>query len=243
MVTAMAKFESSQDKAVRLLNAQLKELQTVRDLSGADPAFTAWFDTTASILKRFLSPTAPYLERFVEIPFVSQIGNQRPIFAAGCRTADATIRAALREIQEFGVHIGRDEPVGKDRTGGVHQTFHGPVTIQTQAIATDNAIQRINHAGDMGGDFGAMLKDIAAIYQQSEELRGREIKEGLAAIEGLASEAQKDPRQRNWKSMIESGEKVLDISAKASDLAQKLAPYTLTIIGMVKKAKHMLGLT
>jgi hypothetical protein len=57
-------------------------------------------------------------------------------------------------------------------SGGVHQTFHGPVAIQTQAIATDNAIQNIGHLGSEG----ASLAEIASLLQQSMELKGREVR-------------------------------------------------------------------
>jgi len=242
----MTESESGQDKAIRLLNKQLKELQTVRGLSADDPAFTAWQDTTTSLLKRFLSPTSPHVERFVDIPFLSQIwpappGHELGMFAAGCKTADATIRAVLGEIEEFGVHIGRDEPrlAGKSRSGGMKQTFHGPVTIQNQAIATDSAIQNIGH---MGEKTGSSLKEIADLLQKSEDLTPRQVKEGLAKIESLAVEVRKPEAKRDWKTVLDCSQTVLAIADKAMDLAQKMGPHTQTIIGLVHSAKHALGL-
>src|ERR1700722_17192654 len=145
----MAQFESGQDKAVRLLNERLKELQGLRGLSGDHPDFKAWLDTTTSHLERFLAPTSPFLERFRDISFISQIyparaGHDHSMFVAGCNTADATIRAVLREIEEFGVHIGRAKtnPPAKGRGNGMQQNFYGSVTFHSQAIATDSAIQR-----------------------------------------------------------------------------------------------------
>jgi hypothetical protein len=119
----------------------------------------------------------------------------------------------------------------------VHQNFYGSVEIRNQAIATDNAIQRIGQMGDMG----ASLKEIAELFQQREGLTKREVKEGLAEIEGLASEIQKPPDRRDWRSMLEGGEKVVAIAGKATDLTHKLAPHMHSIVGLVEKAKHMLG--
>jgi hypothetical protein len=119
---------------------------------------------------------------------------------------------------------------------GVSQTFHGPVTIQSQAIATDNAIQNI---GQMG-DIGASLKEVARLFQESMELTGRQIQEGLAGIEGLASEVKKPEDRRNSKSILDYGEKVLGIAGKATDLASKLAAYTPHIATLVEHARHLL---
>jgi len=156
--------ETDDAKAIRLLNEQLKELESVRGLNGEDPNFKAWQDTTTSLLKRFLPPTSPHLERFVDIAFISQIypappGHEHGMFVAGCKTAEATIKAVLKYIEEFGVHVEQARPGaggrGKGRSGtvshgGVQQNFYGSVEIRNQAIATDNAIQRIGQMGDMG---------------------------------------------------------------------------------------------
>ena len=241
----MTTSETGQEKATRLLKEQLKELPSVCSLNGEDPAFTAWLDTTTSILKRFLSPTSPHLTRFVDIPFLSQIypappGHEQRMFAAGCQTANATIRAVLREIEEFGVHIGqaKPEPVA-GRRGSMQQNFYGNVTFQNQAIATDNAIQKIGHMGDT---TGASLKELADLFKQSEELTRREAREGLAGIEALAIEVQKREEKRNWKSVLECGRAVLAIADKATDLAPKLAPYTPHLVTLVEQAKHFLKL-
>jgi hypothetical protein len=242
----MTTGESGQEKAVRLLNEQLEELQSVRGLNGLDSTFTAWFDTTTSLLKRFLSPTSPHLERFVDISFVAQIypappGFERGIFVDGCKTADATIRAVLREIEEFGIHIGQAKPEGprKGASGGMQQNFYGSVTFQNQAVATDNAIQKIGHMGDT---TGASLREIADVFKQSEDLTRREAKEGLARIETLAVEVQKPAQKRNWKLVLECGQAVLAIADKATDLAHKLAPYTPHIVTLVEQARHFLKL-
>jgi len=111
------------------------------------------------------------------------------------------------------------------------------VTIQNQAIATDNAIQKI---GNMGDTIGASLKEIAEVFKQSEELSKREIKEGLAGIEALAVEIQKPEAKRNWKSVLDYGQLVLSIGDKATDLANKLVRYSPHITTLMEQAKHWL---
>jgi hypothetical protein len=78
----------------------------------------------------------------------------------------------------------------------VQQNFLGNVTIQNQAIATDSAIQNVEHMGDA---TGSSLREIAEVFKQSDELKRREVGEGLAGIEVLASEIQKPEPKRNWK--------------------------------------------
>lgn len=195
-------------KAIDLLNEQLKELESVRGLNGEDPIFTAWHDTTMSLLKRFLPPTSPHLARFVDIGFTTYIypappGHDHRLFVDGCRTAETTLRAVVREIENFGVHVeGSATKSAAASQGGVHQTFHGPVTIQSQAIATDNAIQKI---GQVGNTIGSSLKEIADLFQQSQDLTKRQVKDGLAGIEALAFEVQKPEEKRNWKSVLDCG--------------------------------------
>ncbi len=143
----------------------------------------------------------------------------------------------METIRNFGVYF--DEP-RKKRTmsGGVQQNFHGPVTIQTQAIATDNAIQSISHIGNEG----ISLKEIAALLQESMELKGREVQDGLRAVEEIASEIPKAPEKRNWKSVLDSGEKLLSIAGKATDLTTKLAPHLPQIALLIHQARSTLGL-
>jgi len=158
-------------------------------------------------------------------------------FQQDCAIAEGCIRGAMETIRNFGVYF--DEP-RKKRTmsGGVQQNFHGPVTIQTQAIATDNAIQSISHIGNEG----ISLKEIAALLQESMELKGREVQDGLRAVEEIASEIPKAPEKRNWKSVLDSGEKLLSIAGKATDLTTKLAPHLPQIALLIHQARSTLGL-
>jgi hypothetical protein len=244
-------------QAVRLLNEQLKELESVRGLNYKDPTFLGWRDTTTSLLQKFLPPDSPHLARFKNLAFTSRVSRRQPWgspprppgyispqnqehYRAECRTAEATIRAALKHIEEFGVHTEQHatQPDTKKHGGGVQQNFYGNVTIQNQAIATDNAIQKIGHLGDT---TGADLKAIADLLMQSQDLTPRQVNDGLAGIEVVASEVQKPKAQWNWKSIFDYGQRVLSLTEKATDLAHKLAPHKETIVALVQSAKHTLG--
>lgn len=246
--------ESPEQKAVRLLNRQLEELQTVRALNYRDPAFKAWRDTTRSVLDRFLGPDSHHTTRFLGARFfgsmtIARFGEPMPqnfiskedadAFQNACETTDASLRAAIRHVQDFGVYEQQAKPAstrrGRGRSGGVSQNFYGPTTFHSQAIATDGAIQKIGHMGDK---TGASLKEIADLLQRSEDLTPRQVKEGLANIETLAVEVQKPEDKRNWKSILDCGQAVLDIADKAVDLGKKLAPYTPAILTLVDQAKH-----
>ena len=252
-----AKEDMDKIKAIGLVNRQLEELKTVRALNHKDAKFKVWRDETLGVLKRVLSPDSPNLARFQGLGFAGPLvlttdrwsaepqlpdNSISPQDAAqyreSCETAERSLQAAIREIEDFGIYPepGMEAGTGKDRSGGVHQTFHGPVTIQNQAIATDNAIQRIGHMGNEGSS----LKEIASLFQESMELRGRQVQEGLAGIEVLASEVEKSEKERNWKAILDNGGKVLDIAGKATDLVSKLAPYTPHIVALVEQARHFI---
>jgi hypothetical protein len=249
-----SRLESDDGQAIRLLNEQLTELETVRGLSPRDPQFKAWRAQTRSYLERFLPHGSPHLSTFPSdfhriapatgAPWGSpKATRQRELdqehFLASCETAKATIKAAVKHIEEFGVHFQQpaSQPKGAAQ-GGVLQNFYGSVTIQHQAIATDNAIQKIDHMGDT---TGASLKEVSLLLQQSEELKLREVREGLAGIEGLAVEVRKPEAKRNWKSILNYGQVILAVADKATDVAHKLAPYLPAVADLVHNAKLALG--
>ena len=249
--------EDAQQKAIRLLNRQLEELQTIRTLnSSRNPKFKAWRDTTRGVLERFLGKENHHTSRFAGTYFFTMVIDTNPFagappgyvspedmmeFQRGCATAEETLKAAIREIEDFGVYEEQPKPAparkGRSGSGGVNQTFHGPVSIQTLAIAADNAIQKIEHIGDK---TGASLKEISDLLQQSEDLTPREVKEGLAHIEAVAVEVQKPEAKRDWKAILERGEAIVSLTNKATDLAAKLAPYTPAIITLIDQAKHLI---
>ncbi|MGA9798587.1 MAG: hypothetical protein WBQ68_06240 [Terriglobales bacterium] len=247
--------ETPQQKAMRLLNRQLEELQTVRALNYNDPKFKAWRDTTHGVLERFLGKQNHHTLRFVGTHFTSIVirtvgwrqlrpppgyvsPEDRMQFDEGCATAEETLKAAIREVEDYGVHEDKPAPIRKGRGGnggGLTQTFNAPVSIHNQAIATGKAIQQIEHMGD---NTGSSLKEIADLLQQSEELSPREVKEGLAHIEAVAVEVQKPEAKRDWKTILQRGEAIVSLTNKATDLAVKLAQYMPAIFTLMEQAKH-----
>jgi hypothetical protein len=140
-------------------------------------------------------------------------------------------------VEDFGIY---EEPAkvmhgGQGKSSGV--SFNGPVSVQNLAIAAGSALQKIKH---LGTEAGASLQEIASLLPQSEELTPRQMKEGLAHIEAVAAEEEKPEDKRNWKSLVERGTAILELAGKATDVSQKLAPYTSAIKALVDKAKHYL---
>ncbi len=234
----------------------------MKGLSYKDPQFKTWKDTTKAYLERFLPRDSPHLVRFRGLVFMSRNIQTTPWgaplrppgyispddkhhFAEDCQTAEATIRAALKYIENFGTGLEHEDSPGARRRratgatsrGGVRQNFYAPVSIGQQAIATDSAVQKIDQMGDT---ISSSLKEISDLFPQSEDLTPRQVKNGLSKIETLAVEVQKPEDKRNWKSVLDCGQAVLDIADKATDLAQKLAPYTPAIVVLMDKAKHLM---
>ena len=248
--------ESPKQQAIRLLKRQLEVLRTnIRSLNDNNPDFKAWRDTTRGILERFLGPESHHTKRFRDTRFYgpSYVQSDYPgarripdsviskehseAFQKGCETAEASLKAAIDEVAEFGVYAGETTLVAtgrsRGRSGGV--SFHAPVTVENLAIAADSAVQKIGHMGNLTGNS---LMEIAGLLQQSEELSRRQVKEGLAGIEGLAEEVRKPEPKRNWKAVLAYGQAVLEIAGKATDLAQKLAPYTPAVVALMDNARH-----
>jgi hypothetical protein len=253
-------MEPLDQKAVRLLNEQLKGLESVRGLNYKDPAFKAWRVQTMSYLELFLPPSSAYMYSFENLSFARR-SFRRPAwgsrpkppgyvsredqyhFAEDCKTAEGTIKAVVKHIEEFGVSghgLGRpvDNVRGGANHGGVHQTFNASVSLN-QAIAADSATQNVGHLGDAMA-MGASLEEIRGLFEQSQNLTQGQVREGLVAVDALSLQIQKPEHQRNWKSVLDYGQAVLTLADKATDLAHKLAPYLPAVITLVQNAKHAL---
>jgi hypothetical protein len=248
--------ESPEAKAIRLLNRQLGELQqTIRSLNNTDnPRFKAWRDTTRGVIERFLGKENHHTMRFVSTRFFTMTtigyGEYAPppgyvspedlrAYQEGSATAEQTLKAAIQEIEDFGVHVEEPKPStgkGRSRSGGISQNFHGPTQIN-QAIATDSAVQRI---GRVGNQTGADLKELSNLIQQSQDLSPNQVRQAVADVEALAVEVEKPEEKRNWKAVLDTSQKILDVAAKAADLAAKLAPYTPTVVALVENARHFI---
>lgn len=250
--------ESPEQKAIRLLNRQLEELKTVRSMNHKRAEFKAWHDTTTSILERFLGSDSEHTTRFQMTRFSGApriqrwrarplppdyVSNEdRTMFQRGCETVEVTLKAAIRSIEDFGVHAEQPKPAparrGKDRNGGgVTQTFNAPVSIHNLAIAADHAKQKI---GNMGDETSVSLREIATLLPQSMDLTPSQVQEALKGIEVLGTETQKPPQRRDWKSILNYGSSVLAIADKAADLGHKLAQYTPQIVALIEAAKQHL---
>jgi hypothetical protein len=249
--------ESTKQKAIRLLTRQLKEVGThicgLNDDQHHD--FKAWRDTTREVLERYLGKESHHTTRFRDTRFHGpsylrsdypgvpqgpsrrEIGEQVQAFQKGCATASATLLAAIKHVDDFGVY---EEPAkavpakGRGATGGVH--FNAPLNVQNLAIAADSAIQKI---GSMGDQTNVSLKEIATLLPQSLDLTPRQVQDALKGIEVLGAETQKPAEKRDWKLILTYGQLVMETVGKASDLARKLAPYTPHIVALIEAAKHI----
>jgi hypothetical protein len=250
--------ETPEERAIRLLSIQLKEIGThicgLNDDQHHD--FKAWRDTTRGYLERFLGKENHHTTRFrdtrfhgptylrSDYPGVPQGPSQREVqeqaqaFQKGCATATATLQAAIKEIQEFGPHVEQPQPVpagGRRGTGGgVTQTFINAHV--NQAIATDGATQLVERVGD---EIGSSLKEIGELLKQSDSITARQLNEALQGIQALTVETQKPAEKRDWKSILTYGQLVMETVGKASDLAHKLAAYTPHIVALIEAAKHV----
>jgi hypothetical protein len=248
--------ESPEGKAVRLLKRQLAVLQeTIRSLDSTyNPKFTAWRDTTRGMLERFLGKDSHHAKSFSNTIFCGvpvirtgpggQLVLERSVtpedirlFHEGCKAVEETLKAAIDEVVEFGVHTGRAEPasIRSGRTGhGVSQTFNASVSMN-QAIATDHATQ---YAGQIGNTVGSSLKAIAALLSESDHLTRHEVRQGVADTEALEVEAEKPEAKRNWKAVLDSGQRILELAGKAVDLGTKIGPYLPAVVSLVERATH-----
>ncbi len=244
--------ESPEAKAIRLLNRQLGQLQTVRGYDDDHPEFTAWRDATREILQKFLGKDSQFTTTFNGARFYGPSYmesdfpgvRRRPedfqkrihaeAFQKGCAKVDATIRAAIRHVEDFGVHVEESKQTerGRGRGGAINQNFHGPTHVN-QAIATDSAVQKI---GRVGNQTGADLKDLSNLLQQSQDLSPNQVRQAVADIEALAVEVEKPEEKRNWKAVLDTGQKILDVAGKATDLAGKLGPYIATVVALIEAA-------
>lgn len=243
---------------IDLLNTQLTALLIVRNYDFRHPDFITWKDSTMNLFQRLLPPDSAHLIRFRDLRFRGPVQAARRLpynyrgplpapsnaitaadkeaFQSACAIAEGCIKGAIEDVRHFGVHSAVPDKKPRLSAGGVQQTFHAPVTIQSQVIATDNAIQNI---GQVGGS-ATSLKEIAAVLNDSLELTGRERLDGLKAIEVIASESAKPDASRNWKSVLDNGQILMTIAGKASDMASKLAPHLPAISHWIHEATKRL---
>jgi hypothetical protein len=162
-------------------------------------------------------------------------------FRSSCETAEALLSAAIRHIEDIGVYEeeARSSGRGKSRgrTGALSQHFSATTMHVNQAVATDSAVQRIGRIGDK---TGVDLKEIAGLLQQSQDLSPNQARQVVADVEALAVEVEKPEEKRNWKAVLEYGQRVLDLAGKAVDVGTKLAPHLPSVVALMESAKHFL---
>jgi len=254
--------------AIALFKEQLFELGVVRQLSSDDPKFKSWRDTTNAYFQKFLRDSPhfktftllTFTGRFQVRPYggysAATFGfiteEQSEKFNRDCAQAEESIKAAIKQLEIFGVDSDLEdlEPFTESDTtveaeyprasdaARVQQTFHGPVVIHHQAIATDQAIQTIERMGDASGES---FKQIAALLNESLELTGRQKLEGLKAIEDLAKAEQTPEEKKDWKSTLVVWQALAAIAEKATDVTAKLGPHMHNIYKMIEAGLKSLG--
>jgi hypothetical protein len=241
--------------AIRLFVEQLTKLQYVRQFDSKNAQFVGWRDTTTSLFQRFLPPDSPHFVTFRELKFRAQMAvrrlpfshrglvrrtsispQDRERFESDCAIAEGCIKAALDEIREFGVSMGKAE-LTRPNGGVMHQNFNATVTIQNQAIAAGGAIQHVSQHNQSEESLRALL----ALLQESEELKKRELNEAQLAFETVSKEMQKPEPSRNWRNTLDGAKKVLEIANLATDVGTKLVPYLPAIYSLVEHAKSSIS--
>jgi hypothetical protein len=242
--------ESPTEKALRLLKEQLDELLTVGTLNHKDAKFKSWRDTTAKTLVAFLGPKSRYSTRFSSIAFSGAVStrpwssrspdyvSQQDMFAfrRGCELAELALRAAIQAIQDTGLPESEPARTAGDGSAQVSQNSQASASTEKQV----NAIGGTKKGEQIPEGAVRCLEQIASILEQSEELTRRELKEAQAHVEAIALEVQKTEGTRDWKLLLERGQSLLDLAAKATDKAKLLALHTSVIRSMIDHAKEAL---
>jgi hypothetical protein len=215
-------------------------------------------------LARRLGLLRPYIERFggQTVLRVPAIGVEWDAYDSAVSNDVAqrkgpSIEAILSQIQQIlgrldGL-VGEDDMEGKNRTprgpaprvgsyvgGGVQQVFHGPVTIHSQQIAAaEQAVQSLSQT-DPG--IGSDLAAIARLLQQSEDLRRRDVREALKAIEALSHELEQKVQDRKWQSILDYAAKLTTVAKAATDVYALITPHLAGVERLVSQAGAFLKL-
>lgn len=234
--------------AVTLLEQQIVRAQALN--SSNDRGFSAWRNTTIELLTRFLGSGNLHVKslrdtHFVDLSLVFTAGRNSSnwsqgaslTFRRGIANAIEYVKAGIEQIQTFGITPTEIEAHAKPKSqgGGIHHNYHGPVTIQTQANAADNAIQNISQSTEIKND----LRAVREILSETMEITGKQYAEALKAIEEIASESKKPETKRAWKAMASWVGTLVKITALATDVGAKLGPHMAGIVHYVETGfKH-----
>ena len=244
--------ETDQEKAIRLLRQQIDRINTIPDF--LDGRMLGWFDTTKNLLTKFLGRESNTVKMFDHVSWAPKtkqtltsdyeiaqgsIGDAkkraRDVFNIARGQVIQLLNSGIEHISEFGIATSGPPENRSPQTGSVYNTYHGAVTIQNQANATNKAIQ---HAV-LNGSGGHDLTEITKLLQESMQLTRYEVRDGLKAVEDIAAELSKTEAKRDSKTILERGNLLLSITTKMVELKDKLAPHLPTLTLLVDQAaKH-----
>jgi hypothetical protein len=226
-------------EAIGALKRQLEQLVEVSKRGPDDPGFKSWRMMTAEVLKHY-TPNTPYRLKFINLAFtVARMYHPvdpHEVFEKACQDAKAILETAIQHIERLGLSDVGNKPGPAASSGGLH--FHGPVTIGNQAIASGNAVQNVSQTANI--QINA-LSEIKTLLKQSEELKGKEVRESKEGIDNLTVELAKPECARNWKEIATWTSLVLATADKATDVYNKIAPHLPHIVQLLDHAKRFLG--
>ncbi len=245
--------ETDQEKAIRLLRQQIDRINTIPGF--LDDRMVRWFDTTKNLLTKFLGRESNTVKMFDHVSWAPKTKqtlasdhqaaqgsiedakkHAREVFNVARGQVIQLLNSAIEQISEFGI-LSSDQPENRPpQTGSVYNTYHGAVTIQNQANATNKAIQ---HAA-LNGTSGHDLTEITKLLQESMQLTRYEVRDGLKAVEDIVAELTKTETKRDSKTILERGNLLLSITTKMVELKGKLAPHLPALTSLVDQAaKHL----
>lgn len=238
------KLSVAAQQALELFERQVEQLAALRNGDGKNPSFIRWRDTTTGLFKRF-GADSPHFARYKLLKFrlVGDLrfaaGRNRPRsaeqererFGRSCDISRECIMGIITEIEHFDLpspSVG-ETPTKKDKVG-VHQEFHGPVTINAQQIATEHAVQSLTQTNNK---LAESFKQITTLLEESENLTRRDQREALEAIQSLSEQMQRKEHEGKSQAILQNGQKLLGIMDKAIDVGKKLAPYVAMVRGLL----------
>jgi len=243
------KLSPAAQKALEGFERQLERLHRLAaDFNPDDLEFIAWRDTTVGLFDRLLAQS-PHASRFRQIRFRPSVSDELTadeispdnMFQRALGAAEQCLLSAIEEIEDFDITVAASGKAEERsiRPGSIQQIFHGPVTIHAQQLAAaEKAVQKLRQTNtDLSRTFGS----IAQLLGESQELKGREIREGFEAIEVLSSEMQKAEQNRNWQRILDYAHKLLGVVNSATDIVAKVAPYVPSLSGLIDQAKRLVS--
>ena len=76
---------------------------------------------------------------------------------------------------------------------------------------------------------GMQKPPLPTMEHERQDITPRQVRQGVADIEALAVEVERPEEKRNWKTVLDCGQRLLDLAGKATDLGAKLGPHVPTV--------------